>query len=43
MNKKGLVIDKYKIKEHMPVSENLYNKYLIVVMVSYLLCLLLVL
>jgi hypothetical protein len=42
MNKKGLVIDKYKIKEDMPVSDNLLNKSIIVVMVSYLLCLLLI-
>ena len=41
MNKKGLVIDKFKIKNYMPVSEDLYNKYLLVLMVSYLLCLLL--
>ena len=43
MNKKELVIDKFKIKKYMPVIEDLYYKCMIVVMISYLLCLLLVL
>lgn len=43
MNKKGLIIDKFKIMKYMPVSEDLYYKCMIVVMISYLLCLLLVL
>ena len=41
MNKWGLIIDKFKIKEYMPVSEDLYYKCMIAVMISYLLCLLL--
>ena len=41
MNKKELVIDKFKINEYMPVSNDLYYKCMIVVMISYLLYLLL--